>query len=329
MEKNKSLAVLLGALIVGLSLVVANEHLGFARRDPPGKVSAVTEASYVVFTDGYIVYARNGTTGIIDYFGSDAAEVIQWGIDAIGSYGGIILIREGTYVIYSTIKVAGNVTLRGVGFATKLVLADYADHRVIENKHPEAFVDSNIVISDLQIDGNGAKQSRDQSVSASAIFFTRVTRVRVERCWIHDVSSVQNMNGGITAVLSSYVIIQGNMIYDNGYAGVFLSGGEGAIVSDNVFIRNHRAVYLAGHSDAIVKGNQIVSNDEGIRLYQTASNNIITENLIRDSREQGINIKHSSCENNFVFGNYLIGNCVQISDNGTGTITKDNVTIEP
>jgi len=325
MKKNKYVAILLVAMFASLSFAIIVGRLGFARKDPPGKVSSVTEASYIVFTDGFSIYAKNGTSGIIDYSGSNAAEVIQAGIDALGSHGGIILIKEGTYVISSTIKVPGNVTLSGVGFATKFVLADYADQNVIENKHPDAYVDSNIVISNLQIDGNGAKQSREQSVSVSAIFFTRVTKIRVEGCWIHNVSSVQNLNAGITTVLSSYIVIRGNMIYDNGYAGVFLSSGEGAIVSNNMFMRNHRGVYLAGHSRAIVEGNQIISNDEGIRMYQTASNNTIQGNLIKDNGEEGININRVECENNFILDNYLINNRVQISDKGTGTIIKDNV----
>jgi parallel beta-helix repeat protein len=323
MTKKKYMAILLVAMFAGLSFAIVAGPLGSARKDPPGKVSAVTEASYVFFTDGFAVYARNGTTGVIDYSGNDAAAVIQAGIDALGSHGGIILIREGTYVISSTIRVPGNVTLSGVGFATKLVLADYADQRVIENKHPEAFVDSNIVISNLQIDGNGARQSEEPSVSASAIFFTRVTNSRVEGCWIHHVSWVQNLNAGVATILSSYIVIRGNMIYDNAYAGVFLSSGDGAIVSNNVFMRNHRGVYLAGHSNAIVEGNRFTSNDEGIRMYQVASNNLITGNIIKDSSEEGIVIT-AEAQNNFLHGNYLINNNVQILDDGIGTIIKDN-----
>lgn len=324
MKKKKYVVILLVAMFAGLSFAIVAERFGFARKDPPGKVSAVTEASYVVFIDGLTVYAKNGMTGIIDYSGSNAAEVIQAGIDALGSHGGIVLVKEGTYVISSTIKVPGNVTLSGVGFATKLVLADYADQRVIENKHPDAFVDSNIVISNLQIDGNGAKQSEEPLVSASAIFFTRVTKSRVEGCWLHHVSRVHNLNAGITTVLSSDIIIRGNRIYDNRYAGVFLSSRKGAIVSNNIFMRNHRGVYLAGHSNAIVEGNRFASNGEGIRMYQVASNNLIMGNLIKDSYEEGILVFASICENNVIRGNYLIDNSVQILDLGTGTVIKDN-----
>jgi parallel beta-helix repeat protein len=324
MIKKKYVAILLVAMFAGLSFAIVAERSGFARKDPPGKVSAVTEASYIVFTDGFTVYSKNGVTGVTDYSGSSAAEVIQAGIDALGSHGGIVLIKEGTYVISSTIKVPGNVTLSGVGFATKLVLADYANQRVIENKHPDAFVDSNIVISNLQIDGNGARQSEEPSVSASAIFFTRVTESRVEGCWLHNVSRVQNLNAGITTVLSSDIIIRGNTIYDNRYAGVFLSSRKGAIVSNNIFMRNHRGVYLAGHSNAIVEGNQLSSNGEGIRMYEVASNNLITGNLIKDSYQEGILVTHLTCQNNYLVDNHLINNAVQIFDNGTDTVIRDN-----
>jgi len=324
MTRKKYVAILLVAMFAGLSFAIVAERSGFARKDPPGKVSAVTEASYIVFTDGFTIYAKNGVTGVIDYSGSNAAEVIQAGIDALGSHGGIVLIKEGTYVISSTIKVPGNVTLSGVGFATKLVLADYADQRVIENKHPNAFLDSNIVISNLQIDGNGAGQSEEPSVSASAIFFTRVTESRVEGCWLHNVSKVQNLNAGITTVLSSYIIMRGNTIYDNRYAGVFLSSREGSIVSNNIFMRNHRGVYLAGHSNAIVEGNRLTSNGEGIRMYEVASNNLITGNLIKDSYQEGILVTHLTCQNNYLVDNHLINNAVQIFDNGTDTVIRDN-----
>jgi len=39
--------------------------------------SMVTEASYIIFTDGTNVYARNGLTGEIEISGADAGEVIN------------------------------------------------------------------------------------------------------------------------------------------------------------------------------------------------------------------------------------------------------------
>jgi len=62
-----------------------------------------TEASYIIFTDGTMVYARNGTTGAIDYNGTDAATVINSVANALTS-GGLILLKGGTYSITSKVS---------------------------------------------------------------------------------------------------------------------------------------------------------------------------------------------------------------------------------
>lgn len=182
--------------------------------------------------------------------------MIQAALDSPGPEGGIIWIKEGTYVISSTIKVPGNVTLRGAGFVTKLVLADFADQEVIANKHAEDYVDSNIVITNLQIDGNGAKQTPGAQVSA--IFFMKVSRSRVEGCWIHNIAPLST-NAEVYAPYNGSLTMQGNVIYDNPYAGIFISSGANGIISDNIFCRNHRAVYLASQLNSVVEGKQIVS----------------------------------------------------------------------
>jgi len=313
-------------LVVIFSVVISTalfaQLSGSSKKNPPGQVSPVSETSFIVFTDGSLVYARNGETGLVDFWGSNASEVIQAAIDGLGLHGGMILIREGSYIISRTIGVPGNVTLSGVGFATKLVLADYVDQEVIENKHPDVYADSNIVIRDLQIDGNGARQTLEAQVSA--IFFSRVSHGRVEGCWIHGVSVGSPGAPAILGLFTNGLVVRGNTIYDNRYAGVFLSLGTDCIVSNNVFINNHRAVYLANHLNGVVEGNQILSGDEGVRMYVTASNNLIQGNLIKDNREEGILVTHSTCVGNYLVDNYLINNVVQILDAGTGTVIRDN-----
>ena len=307
-------------LLVGLLLVLSTAFLVHYSQAPK-KPSRANEASYIIFIDGVTVNAVNGETGRTDYLGTDASSVIQAAIDSLGPSGGIIWIKEGTYVISSTVKVSGNVTLSGVGFATKLVLADFADQKVIANKHAEDYVDRNIVITNLQIDGNGAKQTPEAQVSA--VFLSRVSRSRVEGCWIHNVAPLST-NAGVYALYCAYLTIRGNVIYDNFYAGIFLSGGINGIISDNMFYNNHRAVYLAGHLNGVVEGNHIVSGREGVRMYVSASNNVIEGNLIKDNSEEGIAITHPECKNNMLLGNKLVNNVVQIFDGGTDTIIRHN-----
>jgi len=50
-----------------------------------------SEASYIVFTDGSKYYAKNGSTGMIEYSDTNASKVIQYAID---NAKGVIVVRE-------------------------------------------------------------------------------------------------------------------------------------------------------------------------------------------------------------------------------------------
>jgi len=269
---------------------------------PRPEWKTATEATYIVFIDGTKIYARNGQTGTLEHSGTDASTVIQAAIGAVGQEGGTVWVKEGTYIITHTIKIPGNITLTGAGYATKLVLTDYADQEIIENKNQDTYVDQNIVITNLQIDGNGGKQT--EGALASAIYLFKAQRNRVEGCWIHNVAK------GATN------------------AAIWLSTSSYNIISDNWFYNNHRGVYLANNYH-IVKGNQVLSGDEGIRMYLDASDNIVEGNLIKDNSEEGIVITHPECKENLIHGNTLINNNVQILDGGTDTVIEDNVISSP
>jgi len=77
----------------------------------------VEEASYIVFTDGSKYYAKNGSTGMIEYSGTDASSVIQYAIDKTNaSGGGIVHLRAGRYNLSSSIVMKSGVILQGEGW---------------------------------------------------------------------------------------------------------------------------------------------------------------------------------------------------------------------
>lgn len=80
----------------------------------------VVEPSYIVFQRDGVVYAKNGLTGEIEFRGTDASQVIQKAIDALGEDGGMVHIKAGTYNLASTVVVKPNVWLTGEGTATTL-----------------------------------------------------------------------------------------------------------------------------------------------------------------------------------------------------------------
>jgi len=61
-------------------------------------------ASYIIYTDGATIYALNGSTGKIDYSGTDASSIIQNAINQLTS-GGMIILKRGEYQITSKISI--------------------------------------------------------------------------------------------------------------------------------------------------------------------------------------------------------------------------------
>lgn len=104
--------------LVGYRLGIAQTSF-FKTIIEPG--SMVTEASYIIFTDGTNVYARNGLTGEIEFSGADAGEVINNAISQLPS-GGKVFINPGEYIVSTTILVdKQGISLEGSFGATKLI----------------------------------------------------------------------------------------------------------------------------------------------------------------------------------------------------------------
>ena len=62
--------------------------------------------SYVIWTDGTKYYAKNGSTGQIEFSGDDASTVIHSAINKLReTNGGRVLVKSGTYVLKTATKV--------------------------------------------------------------------------------------------------------------------------------------------------------------------------------------------------------------------------------
>ena len=88
-------------------------------QDPPNGIKPVP-TSYIIFTDGVSIFAKNGFTGIIDFSGATWSTVVQSSITALVS-GGLISVKAGTYTATTTIPnadVSANVMITGEGTAT-------------------------------------------------------------------------------------------------------------------------------------------------------------------------------------------------------------------
>jgi len=249
---------------------------------------------------------------------------IQEAISSLPPTGGVVLIPAGDYTILTPIKVPSNVSLVGEGFGTHLKLADGANCNVIENMNFEGWIDENIAIANMQIDGN-----RDnQAAPANGIYLNTAPGARIENIWAHNFPKYTGGWGGSAGFFllqSPNAIIHHNIVENNSYTGIMLCYSHNSKVSHNSVYRSHRGIYLTYRTNNTeVAKNTLIDNDEGIRIYGSASDNKIFKNYIGGSFDTGIEITHPECTNNLIQTNRMINNTLHISDLGTNTKLRAN-----
>lgn len=129
-------------------------------------------ASYTVFQQDGVIYADHGFGTGKDYSGANETTVIQAAIDALTS-GGKIFIKDGLYAIKSQLNVlTNNIEIWGESWNTILKRDVSLDGSIIAvgNMITQARVD-NVVIANLQLDGNKDAGGITQPVYAKGLVF--------------------------------------------------------------------------------------------------------------------------------------------------------------
>jgi len=197
-----------------------------------------SEASYIVFKDdGGRIYAKNGSTGMVEYSDTDATKVIQYAIDKVGQAGGgRVFIKKGTYPVSKTITVSGNnieivgdyPTILGSPDFTFPILRIYNASNVrvkgliIDMQAdwsttilPNIFA-NNIQVansSDVEIAYNILKNARGYNVVIGVYADTNTWKQSpCDRVWVHHNLVMGSIADGIDTIASKHVIIENNII---------------------------------------------------------------------------------------------------------------------
>ena len=298
--------------------------------------SMMETASYVIFKDGSTYYAKNGSTGAIDYLSSDATTVIESVLNASTS-GGRIFIRRGTYEIDTTINVYNKyITIIGEGpgsSGTRLQLSNNADCNMF-NLNSSTF----FYLYELSLDGNKNNNNAGIGVSASPVVGGLATAdITIDRVFIHNFAEegVYWTDCWGSVIKNSYIeanlgngsqiggwnnhLISTTFNWNNG-SGIRIGGDYHVSVVDCAICENgEHGIYVSGGSTTIadnkILGNGVITNDtySGIYIYG-GNTHSITGNLI-----DGRTIKNPPRYNTSRHG-IRVENCV----NGT-TITGNTI----
>jgi parallel beta-helix repeat protein len=290
-----------------------------------------SEASYVVFKgDDGRVYAKNGSTGMVEYSDVDAAKVIQYAINSVGKAGGgRVHIKRGLYIITTAIVDNGYdyVEVSGEGRGTVLKVADGVATSVFKIWYRTGWV-----IRDLVIDGNKANvpavtpaPPADYDGTQNGINFRGTTYSKIINVEVRNVK----YHGIVLWDGSNYNEVRGCYIHDNGddtspykeTGGLLIfMNSQNNVVQGNISVYNFRRQFYisAGSSRNVIIGNILVGGvytgggTAGILLYDGVENSVVVGNLILGdgmhpyygivlSEYQGVKARYNLVANNVIY----------------------------
>jgi parallel beta-helix repeat protein len=266
------------------------------------------EATYLIWTDGSTIYAKNGLTGIIAYSGSDAATVINNAVTATyEDGGGIVFAKSGNYSLGSSIVLKSYVTLEGEGWGeqkapTVLRLADNVNDDVIKTPQQKNY---HVAVRNLQIEGNNAHQT-----SGNGIMIYATDRSVVEFCmikWCKDSGICAEGFGGNNCIQT---ILKNLFVYGCGKYQVYLSGPDNLVQGvdlghDYTQDGTESALYLSWADKSIIANSFFWGSKHGVVTDQ--SNNVLVTGCRVDyNRYDGIVLQNSS--RNVIDGNEVVHN---------------------
>jgi parallel beta-helix repeat protein len=311
----KRLAIVAVAILVITSgfalLVTANASSPSPQVTSPTIIQSgsMTEtASYVIFEQDGNVFAKNGTTGAIDFRDTDVSDIIQICVDMLPSSGGTIYIT-GTYELstrdtgsitnYSIYLEMDNVTITGDAIFSCFAPFDssWAYMRVMGDHNTIAGLTFNFKFDGTALAKRGIMiTGNDDTVKdCKFIGYGRGTGI--------DTRQYSDIHHGYRFV--------GN--YFSNMSGIALHSATGSVIAENTIM------------DCPLVGIQVYSNCEGNLVTRNYLENRIQANI--DASNRGIFIGHGttapgSCNNNTVSSNTIANH---YSDIYIHTLTHGNI----
>jgi hypothetical protein len=325
-------------------------------------VNTTETASYIVFVgDDGKYYAKNGSTGMIEFSGSDAGAVITSAINAMPR-GGLIFIKAGTYYLSTPIVINKPVAIHGEGAGwfgvkrTELRPAQGIDAIVIDGGTQNIYM-GEIVDIEIYGDGLGKGQRGIHIVKYASDWL-------IERVSIHRVDEGITIEANGTNVWNIWII--NNWIEMNGY-GVRLTNAPNGIdeihihknkffgnkyasvsvehpyvtrvwITENVFNRDKRdgVVISAGRFFYIAgnwfndEGTEQANTYDGIKIVGGYGDVVIMGNFFRavDYMRYGVYIAPGTSPRILILGNLFRGLKTAPIYNGlasAGYIIRDNM----
>jgi hypothetical protein len=275
------------------------------------KLPPVTEASYIIYTDGEKYYAKSGRIGEVEFSSSNASEVINYAIAKLRELGGgKLFIKRGYYYITNTINVeCDNIVIDGeyphlqtpIDFDAPLIFVKNSSNVRIYHLHldmqAEWVGDTNTGWTN---NGNAIRVANSKYVEIAYNIVRRALNYHIkvgsdsgeqpkpmspapcEYIWIHHNYVGEGPKDGINVSFSKNVVIESNLLYRCGDDCISLFGDDRSTL-ERVVVSNNVAYDFRF---SFVK----ITNDQGPATSTVISDIIIGGNIAVYSEKEGAGI---------------------------------------
>lgn len=281
------------------------------------------------------IYAGNvrvaQATIVVALDGTGDFETIHEALTELPADGGVIFIKEGTYVIDCSDPIVidkDNVTLQGTGRATILKCAVRSDVYAESQEIIDISNQDYITLENLRFNMNHAAQDDDEDRVLTGIRLTTVTESTIRNCWFDGCDITASNFAYIriaTATTSSGLIITNNFLSEP---------GDDTILDDgtlNTSIISYNTINLSSGTTSGIsvtgRGNTITANTlTKVGITVRGSNNLISGNALDG---HGIKVDNDDNDDNIIIGNTITGATtgIHLQDDVQGYVVSGN-TIE-
>ena len=295
-------------------------------------------ASYIIFgedtdNDGVldIIYAKNCTTGQIEYSGDNASYIIQTCINQLTN-GGEIIVRAGTYIITNTILIQKSNVYLIAECGAKLVRSSQSSDVIKINNYAGDYDLHNIIIRGFEIDGNRSTVENIKGIYVSG-YEANISKT-------HDIiienNKVYNCPAECISVdRSTRVTVRNNILYDGGWQPLAIFKSDQCFIENNWIVGTdgYGAINANGARNSVFIGNiiQNVSDTKGLHMDGLAGfpcyNNRIIANYFTNLYYGLTSSKFGSdSKGHLIIGNVFNG-CSNLAINlgSDGCIIKGNI----
>jgi len=313
------------------------------------RIPPVETPSLIIYKDGDNYYIKDGLTGQIELYGTDASTVIQQAIDAVSNAGGgRIFIKKGTYNIETSIKPKSNVIIEaedstGTIFnLTQPFIFQGLGEPSVENFaiiNGRFIIKANVRVMWLRETARnilikGCRLEIDPNIGTYApsfgMRFEKADNVVIDSVTILGAGSdTIHLTGSKIAVINSY--LDGMLAFANG---IYASSVTNLFVYNSVFIGwKHNGIMLSGVSSRVViAGNYFYNCADGVDHDGNVDHEVIAYNVFHDCGTGGDgSISLTPISPNKVSSVIIIGNIFRGENAGMYGVhiaSSENVIVE-